>query len=167
MGRRQTPIARRSIHATGLAGSSRAPTSRISLSSRLTTKPSCIRRRCSRAPFLLRGASPRGRRTAKQRDEQQPRMERRTPCPRASDICCRRGSASWQDNHRQRRCWNWLSELGASAYHFDVLLGERHPLLAAEQLQQDLDPLTRLHVGINRQMTSEWTTQYSDASTTP
>jgi len=31
-----------------------------------------------------------------------------------------------------RRCWNWLSELSASAYHFDVLLGERHPLLAAE-----------------------------------
>jgi len=30
------------------------------------------------------------------------------------------------------RCWNWLSELSASAYHFDVLRGERHPLLAAE-----------------------------------
>ena len=25
------------------------------------------------------------------------------------------------------------AELSASAYHFDVLLGERHPLLAAEQ----------------------------------
>ena len=32
--------------------------------------------------------------------------ERRTPCPFASDICCRRGSASWQDNRRRRRCWN-------------------------------------------------------------
>src|SRR5262249_30324792 len=72
MGRRLTPIARWSIHSTGLAGSSRAPTSRISLSSRLMTIPSCIRRRCSRAPFLLRGVSPRGRRTAEQRDEQQP-----------------------------------------------------------------------------------------------
>ena len=30
------------------------------------------------------------------------------------------------------RYWNWLSELSASAYHFDVLLGERHPLHAAE-----------------------------------
>src|SRR5262249_19257161 len=40
-------------------------------------------------------------------------MERRTPCPFASDICCRRGSASWQDNRRRRRCWNWLSELSA------------------------------------------------------
>src|SRR5262249_35600133 len=53
--------------------------------------------------------------------------ERRTPCPSASNICCRRGSASWQNNDRRRRCWNWLSELSASAYHFDVLLGERHP----------------------------------------
>ena len=35
-------------------------------------------------------------------------------------------------NNRRRRCWNWLSELSASAYHLDVLLGERHPLLAAE-----------------------------------
>src|SRR5215831_15282403 len=67
MGRRQTPIARWSIHATGLAGSSRAPTSRISLSSRLMTIPFCIRRRGSRAPFLLRGVSPRGRRAAEQR----------------------------------------------------------------------------------------------------
>src|SRR5215831_9611125 len=72
MGRRQTPIARWSIHATGVAGSSRVPTSRISLSSRLMTMPFCIRRRCSRAPFLLRGVSPRDRRTAEQRDEQQP-----------------------------------------------------------------------------------------------
>src|SRR5262245_826833 len=39
--------------------------------------------------------------------------ERRTPCPFAS-LCCRRGSASWQNNHRRRRCWNWLSELSAS-----------------------------------------------------
>src|SRR5262245_18290603 len=69
MGRRLMPIARWSIHATGLAGSSRAPTSRISLSSRLMTIRFCIRRRCSRAPFLLRGVSPRGRRTAEQRDE--------------------------------------------------------------------------------------------------
>ena len=36
------------------------------------------------------------------------------------------------NNRRRRRCWNWLSELSVSAYHFDVLLGERHPLLAAE-----------------------------------
>jgi hypothetical protein len=35
-------------------------------------------------------------------------------------------------HRRRRRCWNWLTELSASAYHFDVLLGERHPLLAAE-----------------------------------
>jgi len=65
----QTPIARWSIHSTGLAGSSHAPTSRISLSSRLMTIPFCIRRRCSRAPFLLRGVRPRGRRAAEQRDE--------------------------------------------------------------------------------------------------
>src|SRR5262249_19066419 len=50
----------------------------------------------------------------------------------ASDICCRRECASWQNNRWRRCCWNWLSELSASAYHFDVLLGERHPLLAAE-----------------------------------
>jgi len=41
-------------------------------------------------------------------------------------------AGSWQNNRQRRRCWNWLSELSASAYHFDVLLGERHPLLAAE-----------------------------------
>src|SRR5262249_2071140 len=74
-------------------------------------------------------------------------MERRTPCPFASDIRCRRGSASWQDNRRRRRCWNWLSELSASAYHFDVLLGERHPLLAAEQRQQNQHALVRPHTG--------------------
>src|SRR5215813_14279808 len=72
MGRRLTPIARWSIHATGLAGSSHAATSRISLSGRLMTIPFCIRRRCSRVPFLLRGVSARGRRTAEQRAEQQP-----------------------------------------------------------------------------------------------
>src|SRR5215831_8870769 len=49
MGRRLTPIGRWSIHATGLADSSRAPTPRISLSSKLMTIPFCIRRRCSRA----------------------------------------------------------------------------------------------------------------------
>jgi hypothetical protein len=32
-----------------------------------------------------------------------------------------------------------------SPYHFDVLLGERHPLLAAEQLQQDKHPLGPSH----------------------
>jgi alkanesulfonate monooxygenase SsuD/methylene tetrahydromethanopterin reductase-like flavin-dependent oxidoreductase (luciferase family) len=30
-------------------------------------------------------------------------MERRTRFPFASDICCRRASASWQDNHRHHR----------------------------------------------------------------
>ena len=122
MGRRQTPIARWSIHATGLAGSSRAPTSRISLSSRLMTIPFCIRRRCSRAPFLLRGVRPRGRRTAEQRDEQQPpgwSGERYVH----SHWSCRRGSASWQNNHRRRRCWNWLSELSASALGRPILDG--------------------------------------------
>jgi len=59
------------------------------------------------------------------------------------------------NNHRQRRCWNWLSELSASAYQVDVLLGERHPLLAAEELQQDLDPLVRSHVSIDRQAIAE------------
>jgi hypothetical protein len=44
-----------------------------------------------------------------------------------------------------------------SAYHFDVLLGERHPLLAAEQL--DLQPLPRLHVGKDRQVPAEGTTE--------
>src|SRR5262249_54778236 len=34
------------------------------------TIPFWIRRRCSRAPFLLRGVSPRGRRIAEQRDEE-------------------------------------------------------------------------------------------------
>src|SRR5262249_21814995 len=128
MGRRQTPIARWSIHATGLAGSSRAPTSRISLSSRLMTIPSCIRRRCSRAPFLLRGVRPCGRRTAEQRDEQQPSGR---SGERIGYLLPTRERV-WQNNRRRRRCWSWLSELSASAYHFDVLLGERHPLLAAE-----------------------------------
>src|SRR5262245_61791661 len=103
MGRRLTPIARWSIHATGLADSSRAPTSRISLSSRLMTMPFCIRRRCSRAPFLLRGVSPRGRRTAEQRDEQQPSEwsgERYVPSHRIFAADAR--AHSWQDNHRQR-----------------------------------------------------------------
>src|SRR5262245_10972265 len=31
---------------------------------------------------------------------QHSQRERRTPCPSASDICCRRGSASWQNNRR-------------------------------------------------------------------
>src|SRR5262249_60915091 len=92
-------------------------------------------------------------------------MERRTSCPCASD--CRRGSASWQDNHRQRRCWNWLSELSVSAYHFDVLLGERDALFAAEQLEQDLDSLARPHVGGDRQMTGEGTAQDPDPAAAP
>src|SRR5262245_3773268 len=166
MGRRRTPIARWSIHATGLAGSSRVPTSRISLLNRLMTIRFCIRRRCSRAPFLLRGVSPRGRRTAEQRDEQQPSEwsgERYVPSHRifAAD------AGSWQNNRQRRRCWNWLSELNASAYHFDVLLGERHPLLAAKQLQQDLHPLAWLHVGEDRQMTGEWAAQDPDPRAAP
>jgi NAD(P)H-binding len=48
-GRRRTPIARWSIHATGHAGSSRAPTWRISSSNRSTMTPFCIRRQCSPA----------------------------------------------------------------------------------------------------------------------
>src|SRR5262249_37530003 len=161
MGRRQTPIARWSIHATGLAGSSRAPTSRISLSSRLMTIPFCIRRRCSRAPFLLRGVSPHGRRTAEQRDEQQPSGwsgERNRIF--AADAGARPGrtiaggAAAGID---------WLSELSASAYHFDVLLGERHPLLAPKQLEQDLNPLARPHVGKDGQMIAEGAAQDSNA----
>ena len=54
------------------------------------------------------------------------------------------------NNRRRRRCWNWLSELSASAYHFDLLLGERHPLLAAEQLEQNLHALPRPHIGEDR-----------------
>jgi len=46
-GPRRTPIARWSIRVAGHAGSSRAPTWRISSSSRSTTTPFCIRRRCS------------------------------------------------------------------------------------------------------------------------
>ena len=46
----------------------------------------------------------------------------------------------------------------SGSHHLDVVFGERHPLLAAEQLQQDLDPLTRLHVGEDRQMLGEGTT---------
>ena len=111
---------------------------------------------------------PRDRRTAEQRDEQQPPgWSGETLCPFASDICCRRGSALWQDNHRQRRCWNWLSELGASAYHFDVLFCERHPLFAAEQLEQDLDSLARSHVGEDCQVIGEGTAQDPDAGATP
>src|SRR5262249_12126529 len=49
MGQRLTPIARWLIPAAGHADSSRAPTWRISSSSRSTTTPFCIRRRCSRA----------------------------------------------------------------------------------------------------------------------
>ena len=49
-----------------------------------------------------------------------------------------------------------------SAYHFDVLLGERDPLLAAEQLKQDLDSLARSHVGEDRQVTGEGTAQDPD-----
>ena len=45
-GQRLTPITRWLIRAIGHAGSSRAPTWRISLSSRSTTTPFCIRRRC-------------------------------------------------------------------------------------------------------------------------
>jgi len=40
---------------------------RISSSSTSTTRPFCIRRRCSRAPSLLRGVSPGGRRATEQR----------------------------------------------------------------------------------------------------
>jgi len=40
---------------------------RISSSSRSTTRPFCIRRRCSRAPSLLRGVNPGGRRATEQR----------------------------------------------------------------------------------------------------
>src|SRR5512132_2786680 len=72
MDRRRTPIARWSIRATGHAGSSRAPTWRISSSSRLMTMPFCIRRRCLRAPSLLGGVSPRGRRAAESQDELAP-----------------------------------------------------------------------------------------------
>ena len=61
-------------------------------------------------------------------------------------------------HRRRRRCWNWLSELSASAYHFDVLLGERDPLFAAEQLEQDLDSLSRLHISEDRQVPGEGTT---------
>src|SRR6266508_2633089 len=66
------PIARWSIRATGHAGSSRARTWRISSSSRLMTMHFYIKRRCSRAPSLLRGVSPRGRRAAEHRDEHAP-----------------------------------------------------------------------------------------------
>src|SRR5262249_32890269 len=59
----------RALVAIGHAGLSRGPTRRISSSSRSTMTPFCIRRRCSRAPSLLRGVSPRGRRAAEQRDE--------------------------------------------------------------------------------------------------
>src|SRR6516164_9436754 len=40
----------------------------------------------------------------------------------------------------------------ASAYHFDVLLGERHPLLAAEQRQQDQHALVRPLTGIESEV---------------
>jgi uncharacterized protein YbjT (DUF2867 family) len=46
-GPKVTPIARWLIRASGHADSSRAPTWRISSSSRSTTTPFCIRRRCS------------------------------------------------------------------------------------------------------------------------
>src|SRR5262249_43284445 len=52
MGQRLTPIARWLIPAAGHADSSRAPTWRISSSSRSTTTPFCIRRQCSRADAL-------------------------------------------------------------------------------------------------------------------
>src|SRR5262249_33350897 len=58
MGQRLTPIARWPIRAIGHAGSSRAPTWRISSSSRSTTTPFCIRRRCSRASVEIKHVSP-------------------------------------------------------------------------------------------------------------
>src|SRR5215831_1797698 len=92
-------------------------------------------------------------------------MERRTPCPFASDICCRRGSAYGRTIAGGAAAGiDWLSELSASAYHFDVLLGERHPLLAAEQLQQNLDSLARPHAGIDPQKIAERTMQNPDSS---
>src|SRR5262249_7756701 len=96
-------------------------------------------------------------RTAEQRDEQQPSGWSGERYVHSHQIFAADGGASWQDNYKQRRCWNWLSELSVSAYRLDVLLGERHPLLAAEQLQQNLHPLPRLHVGIDRQMIAEGT----------
>src|SRR6516165_3126310 len=64
-------------------------------------------------------------------------MERRTPCPCASD--CRRGSASWQNNRRRRRCWNWLSELSAwaSILSGPVYQRNRRPQGGTGRLQGD------------------------------
>ena len=52
----------------------------------------------------------------------------------------------------------------SGAHHLDVVFGERHPLLAAEYLQQDLDSLARPHVGEDRQMTGEGTAQAGKAA---
>jgi hypothetical protein len=54
-----------------------------------------------------------------------------------------------------------------SAYHFDVLLGERDPLLGAEELQQDFDALARAHVGEDRQVTGEGAAQDPNPSASP
>ena len=35
-------------------------------------------------------------------------------------------------HYKQRRCWNWLSELSASAYRLDILLRQHNLLLSAE-----------------------------------
>src|SRR5215467_11663546 len=45
----------------------------------------------------------------------------------------------------------------------DVALRQRHSLLAAEQLQQNLDSLLRLHVGEDRQVIAERSRQDPDA----
>jgi hypothetical protein len=55
----------------------------------------------------------------------------------------------------------------SGAHGLDVGLGQLDPLLTAEQLQQDLDPLTRPRVGVNRQMTAERPAQDLDPRAAP
>ena len=40
----------------------------------------------------------------------------------------------------------------SGSHRLDVVFGERDPLFAAEQLEQDLDSLSRLHISEDRQV---------------
>jgi hypothetical protein len=54
-----------------------------------------------------------------------------------------------------------------SPNRLDVSLCELDPLLAAEQLQQNLNPLSRLHISEDRQVPGKGTAQDPDLSSTP
>ena len=103
-------------------------------------------------------------------NERRPILDGRHTC-RTADVngCPQSGSCA----HVSRRAadgvparfWKGLKPYGRLPHHqpiveanhsgshrLDVVFGERDPLFAAEQLEQDLDSLSRLHISEDRQV---------------